>query len=500
MFDRLWLAAVAAVVVFVFSAAAFGAPPGVFHAADGSRTVLYEPARIDVEVVEDTGGRCLAAFRVDRFGTRLPAVGVKFLLDGRQLFSWSGRVCTDRVWTTAQAVWRSELRSRVLVSERALETALVVGHLAALLGSGSAYAELRRNSVFLASDHLSLAGLPVSVVYRDTRVDAVETARELVEAENAAAVVGAQTSGVTIAVAEQVTAPAGVLQISASSTAPTITTLADNDFLFRTALSDAVQGVVLADLAVELGYRSVGVLYIDNPYGQGLTARFVEAFEARGGTVTATAAHGSGQASYVAELEDVTAGNPDVLVAVSYQRQAEVYLREALEGGYADTFLFVDGTKSPELFETVGWDLLEGSYGTGPGVDETRLEARAFADAYAAVYGEQPRRQFVAGAYDAAVLVGLAAAAAGTVTDSAAIRDQLRSVANPPGVVVGPGAAGIKRALRLISEGVDINYEGASGPVDLDANGDVTAGTIEVWRIEDGRIVPVRQVPVELGQ
>ena len=195
----------------------------------------------------------------------------------------------------------------------------------------------------------------------------------------------------------------------------------------------------------------------------------------------------------------MTADSPDVLVAVSYQ-QAEVYLREALEGGYADTFLFTDATKAPEIFETVGWELLEGSYGTGPGVDATRPETRAFVDAYMSVYGEEPPQPFMNETYDAAVLIGLAAAAAGTVTDSAAIRDQLRSVANQPGVVVGPGAAGVKRALRLIAKGVDVNYEGASGPVDLDANGDVTAGTIEVWRIEDGRIVPVRQVPVELGQ
>ena len=496
---RSWfLVATVAVVMLASAAPARGAPPGVFHAGDGSRSVLFEPARVEIEASSD--GRCLSAFRVDEFGTRLPAMGVKFLLDDRRVFSVSGRVCADRVWTSAQAVWRGQVFSRVLVNERALETALVVGHLAALLGSGSAYAEPRRNSVFLAADHLSLAGLPVSVAYRDTRVDAVEAVeatRELLDAGGAVAVVGAQTSGVTIAVAGQVTAPAGVLQVSAVSTAPSITTLDDNDFLFRTALSDTVQGVVLADLAVELGYRTAGVLFIDNAYGQGLTDTFVEAFTARGGEATATVAHGSSQPSYLAELEEVTVESPDVLVAVSYRPQAEVYLQEALEAGYADTFLFVDGTKSPGLFETVGWDLFEGSYGTGPGVDETRPEARVFVGAYTAVYGEQPPRQFVGGAYDAAVLIGLAAAQAGTVTDSAAIRDALRSVANPPGVVVGPGAAGVKRALRLIADGVGINYEGASGPVDFDANGDVVAGTIEIWRIEDGQIIPVRQVPVQ---
>ena len=461
------------------------------------------PARVEIEASDD--GRCLSAFRVDAAGVRSPALGVKFKLDGSQVFSVSGRVCTDRVWTTAQAVWRGRVFSRVLVNERAPGPVLVIGHLTALTGQLSYFGESQIRAAALAADHLNLAGgvagAPVVVVDRDTAADplqGVKATSELLWQDGAAAILGAAASGVTVAVAEGVTEPAGVLQVSGSSTAPAITMLDDNDFLFRTALSDAAQGVVLADLAVELGYETAGVLYIDNAYGRGLTDRFVEAFTARGGEVTATVAHGDNQPSYVAELEEVTAASPDVLVVVSYQ-QAEVYLQEALEEGYADTFLFTDSTKSPELLEAVGWELLEGSYGTGPGVDETRAETRAFVDAYKAVYGEEPPQPFMNETYDAAVLVGLAAAAASTVTDSAAIRDQLRRVANPPGVVVGPGAAGVKRALGLIAAGVDVNYEGVSGPVDFDANGDVRAGTVEVWRVEDGQIAPVRQVPVELS-
>ena len=499
-------AALAAGSAVALAAAAVAGGTGVFHGEDGSQAVLNEPAGISLAVVAEEDGRCLSAFRVDADGTRLPAMGVKFKLDDRRrMLSVTGRVCPAQEWTTAQAVWRNKVRSRVLVNERALETAMVVGHLSAFTGSLSDFGESQSRAAQLAADHLNQAGgptgTPVVVVDRDTAVDpaqGVAAAAGLLAEDRAAAILGAAASGVTIAVAEQVTAPGGVLQISGSSTAPAITTLGDNDFLFRTVLSDAAQGVVLADLAVELGYGTAAVLYIDNPYGHGLTARFVEVFTGRGGTVTATVAHADSQPSYVAELREATAAGPDVLVAVSYQ-QAETYLREALEGGYADTFLFVDGTRIPESFARVGWDLLEGSYGTGPGVGVGRPETEAFVDAYAAVYGEEPPGRFMSKNYDAAVLVGLAAAAAGTVTDSAAIRDQLRRVANPPGVAVGPGPAGIRRALELIAEGVDVNYEGASGPVDFDASGDIRAGFIEVWRVEDGRIVPVRQVPVTLG-
>ena len=63
-----------------------------------------------------------------------------------------------------------------------------------------------------------------------------------------------------------------------------------------------------------------------------------------------------------------------------------------------------------------------------------------------------------------------------------------------------PGEEGIKRAMELIADGKDINYEGAAGSVDLDENGDVITGHIEVWKIEGGEIVSDRQVPVDLGQ
>ena len=89
--------------------------------------------------------------------------------------------------------------------------------------------------------------------------------------------------------------------------------------------------------------------------------------------------------------------------------------------------------------------------------------------------------------YDAAVVIALAAAKAGEGADSEAIRDALRSVSNPPGEIVGPGVEGIMRALALIADGEDLNYEGASGAVDFDENGDV-AGTIEIWKVEGGEI------------
>ncbi len=381
---------------------------------------------------------------------------------------------------------------------------LVVGHLNAFTGSLSYFGESHKTTVELAAKHFNDAGgvnnAAVTVVHGDTAVNpvqGVDTARKLIDVDGVVAILGALSSGVTIPVAQSVTVPKGILQVSGASTAPAITVLEDDDFLFRTSLSDASQGVVLAGLADFLGYTSAGILYINNAYGAGLAATFEGTFAALGGTVTASVPHEDSQPTYVAELEKATEGDPDVLIAMSYQ-QAETYLREALEGGYADTFLFVDGTKIPESFEAIGWDQLEGSYGTGPGF-EANPSTQAFIEAYAAEYGEEPPHAFMNEAYDAFALIALAAAKAGTNTDSAAIRDAIRDVANPPGEVVRPGAEGIKMALELIAAGEDVNYEGAAGSVNLDENGDVITGYIEIWKIEGGEIVSVRQVPVDLG-
>ena len=371
---------------------------------------------------------------------------------------------------------------------------LILGHLNVFTGSLSYFGQAHRNAAALAADHVNRAGgidgAPVVIISRDTAVQAVQgvdAARALIDVENAAAIIGALASGVTLPVAQSVTVPKQTLQVTGASTSPAITVLEDNDYLFRTTPSDAAQGVVLGWLANEQGYTSAGIMYINNAYGEGLADQFEETFTSMGGSVTAKVPHEDSQPTFASELANATDGDPDVLVAISYPGQAEIYLRESIEGGYADTFLFVDGTKSPEMMEVVGWDLLDGSLGTAQGSPRTAA-LDVFAKSYADAFGVgEPEHPFTAETYDAVVLVALAAAKAGNTTDSTAIRDSLRAISNPPGEEVGPGVEGIRMALQLIAEGNDVNYRGAAGEIDFDDNGDVV-GPIEIWKVEGGEI------------
>ena len=229
-------------------------------------------------------------------------------------------------------------------------------------------------------------------------------------------------------------------------------------------------------------------MYINNAYGEGLADQFEATFTELGGTITGKVPHEDSQPTFASELTKATEGDPDVLVAISYPGQAEIYLRESIEGGYSDTFLFVDATKAPEMMEVVGWDVLDGTFGTAQGSPLTDALA-TFNQSYADSFGAgEPQHPFTAETYDAVVLIALAAAKAGSTTDSTAIRDAVRSISNAPGEEVGPGVAGIARALALIAAGEDINYQGAAGPVDFDENGDVV-GPIEIWQVSEGAIV-----------
>jgi ABC-type branched-subunit amino acid transport system substrate-binding protein len=381
------------------------------------------------------------------------------------------------------------------------QDAMKIGTLMPLTGPLAEFGPNFRKAADLAASHLTAAGLGLQLIHADdetSAIPAVAAARKLVDVDKVPAIVGAAASGVTIPVAESVTIPNKVVQISNASTSPLITVLpADQgqDFLFRTCPSDALQGVVLGKLATELQYKTAAAIYVNNPYGQGLAEQFKKSFEKRGGKVAAMVPHDEAPApTYVAELRRATQGKPDVLAAISYPGHASIYLREAIEGNYIKTFLFCDGTKSLEVVKAIGEKNAEGMMGTAPGSVLTSGYS-VFVAEYGKAYGEVPPLPYMTNMYDAVALVGLAMRAAQVdgvkEITGVAIRDRLRKVANPPGEVVGPGAADLQKGMQSLEQKQEINYEGAAGSCDFDESGDVMTA-IELWKFAAGKIVTVR--------
>ncbi len=378
---------------------------------------------------------------------------------------------------------------------------LKIGYLGDFSGPIAEFGPVIQTGVELAIEHINAAGgvlgQPVELVTGDTQVDTVqgvEEARRLVEVEGVHAIVGPLSSTVTIAVAESVTGPAGVPTISPSATSPSITVADDNGYLFRSTISDAAQGVALADLASDEGYDNVAVLFRNDAYGQGLADAFEAAFD---GTVTSASIE-QGATSYLSELRAAADGGATVLIAIAFPAEALIFIRESLEHSIFSEFLFVDGTKSQDLIDGIGEDFLNGSKGTAPGGGPANAATRAWDAAYIDAYGELPALPFVREAYDAVIAIALAAELAGS-TDGAAIRDALPRVAAPGGDDVIPGPEGIAIAMAAVGDGDDVNYEGAATTLDWNAAGDVLTGFIQIWQYSDGEPVEIDQVPFDLN-
>lgn len=358
----------------------------------------------------------------------------------------------------------------------------------------------------LAADQLNAAatavfgGPLINLVVEDAATAAavgVDRARKLVDTDDVVAIVGALGSGVTVAVAESVTNSSQVPLISPASTSPLLTILEDDDFLFRSVSSDATQGIVGGQLArgeffADNNHETASIMYLNNPYGQGLAEAFKAAFEARGGKVLAMVAHpDEPQPTYAAELEALLEGGPDVILAASYPGQATVYMTEARDLFNYTSWQFTDGTQSNLIVEAVGAEQMEGLYGTAPGADPEWGGAVLFRDYFEAAHGDLPNLPFIDTTYDAVAVIGLAVAQAhvdGVDVTGVSVRDRLRTVATGGGEAAGVGD--FEAALRTLQAGGKIDFTGAAGEVDFDEFGDVVT-PVEVWQFQSGEIKPV---------
>lgn len=377
--------------------------------------------------------------------------------------------------------------------------ALKLGLLLNYTGSPEASAD-RERAFNLAISHVNagggVLGQPVTGITADATSDpqaAVDAARHLIEVEGVHAIVGPNASSAALPIAETVAGPAGIPLISPSATSPQLSTVPDNDFFFRTALSDAIQGPVLASLTRERGFDNVGFIYLDDAYGQGLATAFARAWD---GTLRSVALEVN-QTAYLEALRESAGAGAQALVVVTPEEQALVLIRTALDEGLFDQFVFGDAAKRLRLVQELGGPRLGGMYGTAgasaPDNDATPEWEAAFIEAYGAL----PVLAYVKETYDATVALALAAQAAGSV-EGPAMRDRLRGIGEPPGHIVLGTPAGIADGLHWLASSQAINYEGATSSLNWDGNGDLLRGYVGIWRFtQDERIEEVDTVFVQ---
>jgi branched-chain amino acid transport system substrate-binding protein len=342
------------------------------------------------------------------------------------------------------------------------------------------------DSVKLAVDQVNqqggILGGQLSFVVADTQgtpQGAIDAATKLVNVEGANIVVGALTSGGTIAAAQSVVIPAGIPMVSPTATAPSISGLEDGDMVFRLVPSDSYQGLVLAKLLMDKGLDKVALTYANNDYAVGIAETFRENYKKLGGTLTADQVHEEKKPSYRSELATLAQGEPEALVLIAYAGDSGVtIIRQSLENGFFKQFVGTDGLRDNLLIEQIGADNLGPILFTSPSSPPGTTAGAKFEQAYGSTEG----KLFAQQVYDATFLAALAVQAAGS-TDRTAIRDALRKVANAPGEAIEPGEW--QKAVELLKAGKDIDYVGASGPIEFDEKGDVP-GVIGQFVVENG--------------
>jgi branched-chain amino acid transport system substrate-binding protein len=313
---------------------------------------------------------------------------------------------------------------------------------------------------------------------------ATAAAERLVTAEGVKAIMGADCSGVTGAVLQNVARPNGIGMISPSATSPGLSTAEDDGLFFRTAPSDARQGVVMTENIMDRGFKTVALTYTNNDYGKGLADSFAAAFTAAGGTVTVSIPHEDNKADYSAEVASLAAAGGEILVVAGYtDKGGKGIIQASLDSGAFDTFVLPDGMVGQQIVDDLGEGLAK-SFGQFPGTDSKGAE---IFQSLASAAGFDGTSAFAPESYDAAALIMLAMAKAGS-TDSKEWSKVVFDVANAPGEPILPGELG--KALELIAAGQDIDYVGASA-VELIGPGE-SAGNYREVEFKDGKIVTVR--------
>ncbi len=341
------------------------------------------------------------------------------------------------------------------------------------------------NSAELAFKEVSdsgqlLGGQKVRVVRADsTCIDAAAAtaaAERLITSDKVVGIMGADCSGVTTAIANNVAIPNGVTMVSPSATSPALTTIADNGYFFRTAPSDARQGQVLAQITVERGFNDVAVTFINNDYGKGLSDSFINAYKGLGGKVSAVVPHEADKADFSAEVAALNASGASILAVFGYVDQGGNHIIQgSIDSGAFDKFILADGMFGESLLKNIDGDL-SGTFGTVPGTDSKGAASFAKMATSAGIKGGGP---FTGESYDAAALLMLAMQSGGS-TDRAALASNVLAVANTPGEKIMPGELG--KALRILANGGAVDYVGATN-VELTGVGEA-AGSYKEFEVK----------------
>jgi ABC-type branched-subunit amino acid transport system substrate-binding protein len=378
------------------------------------------------------------------------------------------------------------------------------GDLEDLGPAGEKAAELAEGRISEAIDETG-ANHQVELLNENSETDseaAERKARRAVQ-DGAGCIAGPWTTTEAEQVGRDVAIPREVPLISPAAGGDSLSRIDDDGLINRTIPPDSEQGPALAKaISGSLASEEEGEQPADkqsaaegitanvagrnDSYGTDIADSFLLAWQSRGGDIGAQVIYDP-LGTDSSRASSITTGSPSAIV-IADDPQGFLSLGPALEAsgnwdpaqGWGSDRLAV----GPSLAEEVGPEVIEGLRGTVPGPPEDWSPATAFDELYkGSDPRDVPRAPFEAHTFDAVVLCYLAAVAAGS-TDGPAMARELEEITGPGGTEYSWEQ--LPEAIEALSEGEDIDYLGASGPIDLDDNGDVASGVYDVYRYEEG--------------
>ncbi len=363
---------------------------------------------------------------------------------------------------------RSELNKLSQEAQTSKNETITIGSILPLTGDGAAYGEPDREIMQMAIDEINaqggVNGSKIEIIYEDSKCngkDAANAIQKLISVDRVQVVVGAACSSEALA-AFPIAEKNKVVLLSNAASSPDLTNA--SPYFFRDYPSDASQGKILAEVALEKEWKNIAFMQEKKDYPLGIYKAFSAEFEKGGGAIVREE-FASDAVDFRTQLKKLQVAKPDALfISAQTPASGERVLKQLKELGWKPQLFISDAMSGDvELMKRNG-EQLEGTLAAEFGVDEMNPKFQHLLDAYRARYGkEAPFQSYAQTEYDSVYLIA----------------DGLKAVGNN-----GEKLAGWSRTVK--------DWDGASGKVTIESSGDRAGGHVAKI-VKNGKVELLKQ-------
>ena len=379
----------------------------------------------------------------------------------------------------------------VPAAARAQGAAIRLGALNPLTGAGGSYGPPMRKAIEWVVSEINAAGgimgRQVQLFAEDDQTNpeaAVRAARKLIDVDKVAAVMGTWASAVTTAVAPLCWESKTFLTTVSGS--DTITQLPHNGYLIRTQPNTHLQIGKLGEFLLSLKVKRVFTLAAQTPFAVPSQKRLQEILPRGGAETVGSVIYDKDKTTFRSEVDQALRAKPDTIYLNGYTPDCTILMKELFKAGYTGAKVAQGYAVNAKLLGALPTEVTDGTYTATP---SPAVESAGY-KRLAKVLGTDDLDPYSCQCHDHISLVLLAVAHARGEASGTAIRDHVRKISQGNGVKVDNAVEGLK----LLAQGKDVNYEGASGPCDFTELGDILDCKIRFDQAQGGKFKFVKLI------